>query len=543
MFKILYGDSNPFEGIAPTPFVERDISPIYYAKKQGNMESFSLRGMITGNYCQDGNEFSGFWGKGQELVNRFSKSFQRFQIIEDLGESTGHLYSNGHAIIRSIDFEDSIYAGAVPFSISLDVFREGSFANYGILEPDQTISFEQKDNGDVSVQKSTSAKGFNTDLPALENATLFVQSLTGRVTDLEPAFISSDGMMNAVLISLNEKINRLDGSYEVTEEWLYNNYGNMGDYSIFEKTTTIDSNDDGIQVSINGRLEGGMNETFANLRQDFNNIDFFGFAEEIYESNVGGGELYVKPLSKQIEENSAEKTVTFTLVYSDKLREDPYIVDSLTISNDVENNKICVQGSVEIRSVDNCPYSRWSKVNGYADSFSIVTWIKDRVLSLGYSLNLPNKAVNTSSSYNEQNGIITISATLCDKKISIPNHFDDFVYTVSVVPAMPSFVPFQGLDQGGDFTIQKLGGLKRRAMTIQGNGQISNCSTYEEALASLKTRINNLKNLYLEGDDAFLTQHDVQRGYGSLRNKISFSFGWNENAEKIFPDGTLHSSL
>jgi hypothetical protein len=156
---------------------------------------------------------------------------------------------------------------------------------------------------------------------------------------------------------------------------------------------------------------------------------------------------------------------------------------------------------------------------------------------------MPNKSTNFSHSYNEQAGVISINATLCDKKFLIPTYFDDINYSVSIVPAMPTFVPFQGLDMGGQYTVQKLGGFRRRTLSIQGDGQINNCGTYEQAKASLTSYINNLKNTYLSGSDVYLSQIEINRGSGSLRNKLTFSFTWNEQDTPIFSNSHMHSSL
>lgn len=543
MFKIIYGGSNPFENIAPTPYVERVISPIHYAKKHGDMESYVLNGTITGSFCQDGNEFSGFWGRANQLVSNFSKSFQNFSIVGDVGSSTESLITNGYAIIRSVNFEESIYAGLLPFTVSLDLYRQGTFSNYGILEPKQQVSFQEGTNGNVTISKTTSAKGFNTSYSAIDNAIQFVRGLTGLNPSLTPAFMPTSGLDSAVLISLDEKINRLGGSYEVNESWLYNYLGNNLDYSIYEKTITIDSGIDGSVVSINGKIQGGQKQNFKNLRSDFSSIDFYGLADEIYAENANGS-LFVKPISKQIDENSAERSIGFSYSYSDKITEDPYIIDNISISWNSENNKTCAQANIEIKSTDPCPYTRWSKVKNYSDSFSIVDWMKNRLVSLGYNQTFPNKATNFSISESEQAGTINLSAAFCDKKVIIPDYFDDLNYTVAITPAMPSFVPFQGLDSGGEFTIQKLGGLKRKTLSIQGNGQISSCATYEQAETSLLSYMNSVKDVYLTGDtDIYLTQHNIQKGSASSRNKITFVFSWNEQDDVIFPDILLNSTI
>lgn len=543
MFKIEYGNINPFEGIAPTPYVERVVNPIFYANYHGDTESFILRGVITGIKCPEDNEFESLWQKSNQLIENFSKPFERFRISEDLGGSaSGVLYSNGYAMVKTIDFEESAYARLLPFSISLDVFKEGTFQSYGIFEPSQQVSFENSENGDVKINKVTRAVGFNTSSSALENAVSFVNGITGLSNVTNPLFISNANLTGAVLISFDKKINRLDGSYEVNEGWVYNHYGNHKPYSLYEKTATIDSGDNGVKITINGQIKGGINSSFDNLRSDFSSIDFFGIAEDIYNANAGGT-LYVQPISKQITESSAERTIDFGIVYSDTITEDPYIVDSLNVTYDELENKNCVNTQITIKSIDPCISARWTKVKNYAATFSIMDWTNQQLDDLGYDLILPNAPSSYSSAESEQTGEISLTMGVCERKAVIPPHFDDLTYTISIKPSMPTFVPFQGLDCGGAHTVQKLGGLTRKTLTIQGTGRIASCSTKDQAVASLKTYINGLKLTYLEEDDTFLSQHNIQTGEGDARKNLSFSFSWNENAPTIFSSSYLHSSI
>ncbi|WP_196300839.1 hypothetical protein, partial [Streptococcus pneumoniae] len=88
-------------------------------------------------------------------------------------------------------------------------------------------------------------------------------------------------------------------------------------------------------------------------------------------------------------------------------------------------------------------------VNDFYNSFDITEWIGERLAELGYTLILPSKAKSESVSFNQKAGTINLSASICEKKILVPDNFADFNYTVQISPAMPIFVPFQGLDCGG----------------------------------------------------------------------------------------------
>ena len=284
MFKIKYGGLNPFEGLAPTPFVSREVSTVFYADKYADVNNITLNGILTG--CDPlNNEFSGTYANSKALADSFSKSFQHFQIYEDLGSGVeGIVFTEGHALVNSVTFEESTFAGYVPFTINLRVFEESSFESglFGVLDPVQNESFSDNADGSVTFNRQTSARGFHTNKLAIDNARIFVQSITGGAPSYTPLFVSQSGYDSGVLLSTSESINRLNGSYSVNEEWVYNKEGNIGQASIYNYATEISSGQQGVSVSINGNVIGGRKTSLDDLRSDFSNIDLLSLAEAIY---------------------------------------------------------------------------------------------------------------------------------------------------------------------------------------------------------------------------------------------------------------------
>lgn len=527
MFEILYNNQNPFEGISPTPFVSKDVAPIHLSKFHGDRERISLNGVITGSQCQNENEFSGFWEKANLLVSRFSLPFKNFKIIEDFGFSSGVLTSNGRAIVRNIDFEESVFAGILPYSISLDIYKEGTFESYGILSPSKQTEYKDDENGFIVVTSETKAFGFDSSEQSLTNAKDFVNSLTGFSNLSSPLFIKNIGTGTAVLSSLTKTVNRFEGSYSVSEEWRYAKSGNYGNFSVYDTNVSLEKNNGITNVTVNGSVFGGINSPISGLRQDFNNLDILGIAENVYDAFVSGS-LMSQPITKQITENVSEKRIDFSVGYSDGLDGNINLIDSLSVQIDYENNKTCATSQVTISSNSLCPSSRLQEVKSYASSFDIIDWTIDKLSEYGYSNTWKTKPTSSSSSINEANGTITKGVTICDKKITYPSNFEEFSYSVNISPSIPLFIPFQGVDCLGDYTIQKFAEPKRSNITIQGKG-IYSCSTFDEAKASLKTYINSLKGTYLSSG-AILTKSEISK-QGEDSKEISFSFSWNEHGE------------
>lgn len=573
MFKIFYNNLDAFSGIAPTPFVERTINSVYGAKKNQEVESFSLNGVIIGPHCQDGDEFPFFFDKANQLIDRFSQSFKEFSIVDEFDSGVSTVFSTPHAIVRNVNFPESNFAGILPFTVNIDTFTNDQWLGYGIQSPSQEIKFKDNGDGSVTIEKSVSAVGFQTDKHALDNAVEFVQGYTGWNDFLKPAFINSTNSDGAILMSFDEEIDRLAGSYGVRETWLYDVNGNVSANSFYKIQKSIESGVEGVSINLEGSFEGRHLADWTDLRNDFNLVDFYGVAESFYLENGYTGELAVLPFSKSISENSSSKKINFSFEYRDNVTEDPYLIDQFNASWQREDGKNCINVQLEINSADPCLSERWSKVKTYYENFDIYNYIVSKWNSYRFYFiegggeedksywvtngnkwstfgnywvttfgKLSGSIQSKKVSFNEQKGTISISASLCEKRISVPEEFVDLTYSVQISPSMPTFVPFQGVNDGGNFTIQKLGGLKRKKVLIQGEGVIKSCNTKEEAELSLRDYINNLKNLYISSLDCFLSLNSV-RFSSKDANKMFFSFEWNEDGEAIFDDNILNSSI
>ena len=543
MFKILYNGVNPFDGLAPTPIVQRSVEPIHYARKYGEIEKYTLSGTIVGD-CEAEDGFQDLYDKSNALVAKFALAFKDFSIVEELdGGGTQVLYEGGKATVRSINFEESGFSYLLPFSITLDIYNEASFgANFGVLNPTKTIDFQEQADGTVTISKNTSAKGINTDDSALINAINFVTQEAGLDTDFLPVFISGENIGGAVKVLSEESVDRLEATYSLKESWVYDPNGRAGEEAvIYTSTNSVSYGGAGVKVTVSGDISGGLDTPIEDMRTFWAGLDIYSQAEEFYTSCGYSKVLFEDALSKQISESSSDNKITFSHIFGDSIEEDPYLVDSISINKDVARNKTCVTSQVTIRSVEPCLSARKTKISNYYSSFNIRTYLDARLAELGYDLSLPAYATNTSYSLNEKSGFISLSYAVCEKKVALPSHFSDINYSVDVSPAMPTFVPFQGIDCGEAFTIQELWGLKRRTVTIQGSGVKLPCSSDEEAETALSGYINILKDSYLANTKTFLSAHQVKQGTGSAKNTFTFSFTWNEEGSLELEKSVINS--
>jgi len=537
MFKIIYGDSDPFQGIAPTPFVSRGVSTIFNAQEFADVNRITLNGIVTG--CDpDENEWSGTYERTQMLVNNFGESFQKLTIAEELGEgATGIVFSEGYARISNISFDGSVFAGNVPFTITLDVYDEASFAEgtYGITQPSQNESYEDEGNGQINFTRVTSAKGFRTDQDAVDNARVFVQGITGSYPTISPLMVSASGSNEAVLLGVTENIDRLQGSYSVTETWAYNSIGNINNNSIYNYTVDVKSGNNAPSVNIQGNIIGQTQEDMSLLREDFRDMDILALAEEAYSNAGFSGELNAEPMSRSISEE--RRRIQFNYEYTDQFSGDPYVIDRFRVNSTFTQPKRCIKGSVSIRSNVGCINTRWERVNEFYNDFDPMAWVSEKMASYGYDFEIPSQPASISTQFNEKRSSIDVSVGVCEALGGIPSGFNQFDYSINVTPAQPKFAPYQGINCSGHHIVQKLNGLDRKTVDIQGNGVKNSCVSQEDALTSLNNFINTIKSDYLSGTDTFMTRDSTKFGDTKDPNNLSFNFGWNEEDILRFDSG------
>lgn len=225
---IYYNDEDVFSGISPTPFVTRSNSVINYGKRHGQLGSITLDGTITGT-----DSFESSYDKSLQLLSGFSDNFRTLKIVNDTG--TQETIFENVAKINSINFQESRFHNLVDYSINLEVYEQEHFSenNFGVIDPVDNVALSRSENGDVSISRTVSAKGFHTGhSDALQNAIDFVSNRTGlKFMDALsiPFFVSGSGNgNNLILKSQSEDIDRFNATYSVTEDYAYQELSGAG---------------------------------------------------------------------------------------------------------------------------------------------------------------------------------------------------------------------------------------------------------------------------------------------------------------------------
>lgn len=338
---IYYDNEDVFDNVpCATPFVTRSNSFINYGKKFGQVSSLTLNGTITGN----GNiaDAGGVYQNSLNLISGFRKNFKNLKIVDKTDGDTV-LFDN-IVKINSISFSESTFAAASDFSIDLEAYEDGHFKSgaTGVINPEDTIEFNRRSNGSVSLTRTLSAKGFNRSgdvSNALQNARAFVTGRTGLAYISEyslPNFIGGVGQSgNLVLESQTENIDRFSANYSIVENYVYQNltgtdsdlYGSLN-YPIFKtcsftySPSSLNSAKEEASFNIDWKTTNSTgNEAFAFLRHSvtkyvnklkasngISNIEDSMIQSAVDSFNLNSGSFFYN-----LSENEQEKTISLTI--------------------------------------------------------------------------------------------------------------------------------------------------------------------------------------------------------------------------------------
>lgn len=237
------------------------------------------------------------------------------------------IYENSGIIVRSINFNESNYAGAVDYTIELNSTRVSG----NVIDPTNEFQFTENENKTISLSHSVSAKGINTNLNpnksnALDNAISFVRANTGLANVPSMQFISGN-INKFYLQNFSESIDRLNAIYSVQEAYT-NNYldsslsGNLT-YSI---DINSGSESNSLEISIRGQYKGQKDGNINDLR---NSLNVTGLITGVYN-----GYYNPIPLQYNITENTGENSINFDYSFDNINLPNPYYKYDSNISRD-----------------------------------------------------------------------------------------------------------------------------------------------------------------------------------------------------------------
>ena len=559
--QIKYDGEDPFDGL-PTPFVERSVEYIGDNSTVDAVEQISLRGQIPPSGATNCDRFTYFINEQTSLLNYFSNSYKKFEIIED-GEV---IVSRENVRINSVDFSDSNYSSMLEYAITLSVYRGDFMVHSGVADVSNTISYKENEDKTLSISHEVSARGIRdsesaSSSTALEKAKAFVGAEIARQKiDIPPVLIShakvSDSespmtptvtetafleTVDPILISLNENIDRLSGSYSVSKEYKSDLY--FYEEGLLRYTADLDLSPDGYNiVRISGDITyeedlSGQVE-FDKLVSRYKSFDFFGAAKRL----SGIDSLNKVPLNRSVSKDSSKNILSFSLSYDNNpnfsSENGVETVMDFSFSNDSNFITINVGGSMSARlGIKN----RWEVAKNAFDILDIAAQAKTAYEShledvLGYDNSLMekmpfnNNILEKSISFNKSEGIVDFSYSF-DNFSQTPDNtvFKMFDYNVSVSHPTSQFAANK--EYLGSWVVQDSGSSPRGSKNVSG-------SAVKKAGVTCQKATEEIIKFMSEKEQNGLTETKRDISFDGI-SSFSFDFAWStQDSVKMLGEST-----
>lgn len=509
---------------------------IEFGGRWGQQNTFTLRGQITGN-C----EGSGFFiQKKNQIVSGFAEDFKSLEFYESGSPFTG--YRN--AKLESISFDAHNYgAGILGYQVSISCYPSGYFSGaYGVLEPSEVFSFQEGEDGTLSVSHNISAKGFCTTggiSNALENAKNWVQARTGWSSQVLPAYAS--GVTGGLCLqSLRENYDRLNGTYSVSESYIGDRYFGVAN-GFLRYSIAVASGEDGTcSASLDGSIRNCKYGTISGLRDKYRAFDAFSAAVQQYKEVTNLTDLNPTPVSKSISEARNGSLISFSYSWNNDSR-GPVVVEYQTsFDYSYEEDLVSADVSASIFSKD--PYSsgRWDAVLDVANSISLYP-VASAEYALFISQVAPHMAATPLSTYkisearteDEYNCRVQLRESY-NNAPRPPVGFQTLSSSIRVTPALNKYSAAPILDGTGSYYLFDLGYKSRAAIDIQVAG-IADYDFGDSATGALKYKVESLRSDYFQGTEMLLESQSISTGNNSFgkQSSISAQFSADQTAFSV----------
>jgi len=530
--KIIY-DSFDF-GDQPTPFLSSQENFLKYGENFGSEESYSLNGQLTGR------DFNDLRSEQLKLISGFSKDFGIF-IVKDFKPYEAEVMVRSGVKIDSIDFGQSKYNKIIDYNISFTAYPVDYFGdNYGVIDPQESWSFEEGNDGIVSISHLISAKGIETPQAdsydkssSLQNAIDYVRQRTGSTqTFISPHFICKDSDYSLNLNSLQESIDRVQGTYSVTESYSSDLYGNSG---ILRYSADIDSSIDAPNsISIKGRLEGSIGDPISIIRNRFLTYDWFSTASEFLTNQFGSTSIGQEPLQKDITEDLFNNYINFSYSFGDdeSIRDQVRVDTNISINSGTSLVSVSVGGSITSSADKSIRSGLIQSAFEDINIFDIANGEFNAFFGGNAPKSLSNRVTADSFSRDSDTFAINFDQSFDNKDAPEEDFFKEVKTSLSFTPSKISIASSALPGKGGKYDTIDLEIKNRAYLDISLNAILETGSSLsmDQLVSSLKVKSNDMLSEY--GKLQSLNLEGVSIGTGdplSITLNSKYSFESNKN--------------
>jgi hypothetical protein len=494
-----------------TPFVSLEVEEVWQAGRLGYVRTVTLNGTIP----------SGGTSQITGLRDCFAANFKPF-IAPNITMSG--------AQVQEISFGSQNYIGKVDYTVTL---RDYSGFTLGVTEPVDEVSFQDQQDGSVIINHRISALGISTSgdaNAAFNSAKSFVLGRTGTSTinSLTTSFINAANKAHVYAVSQQESINRLAGTYSVTEVFRYDPLRDVVSNTCRRFSVELNSgiNDDYMQTTVNGIYQVGKDAYDSGLFAQVSQSELYNVASTMV---VG---LNPAPLSFNVESESASQNLyTRTLNVRAVFDNSPigsFFDYDFEAAKDYHNGvtQLNIRGAImgsgrHVRRKFQSAKAFFDLVMGGSDGAK--SYIYNAAISgasaLGYtaySFNPQPKAL--SIAFNSGQGVITINASFDDGPFV--SGYSEFGWQASSDCGLNVFKPHPSANLNGSYVIQDLGIINRTSVSIVGNFAFPATGTFSKIdHAGIRTKLINLEgavNAFGEAEGYTLSSGEaIKSGFNS----------------------------
>jgi hypothetical protein len=527
---IKYGD---FVFPSPLPLVSKTEERVDAGGRWAVSQSITIDGQITGLSQND--IYSGRYS----IITGLSKSYREFLVIEDTSginpktSSNGKLDAHGNldrhywpakdsqgnptpsfntgdgwspvgadvvvsgafTRVDDISFDENKYfsnGGVLNYSVSLQCFNPETFNNaFRVINPVDSIEYSESEENIVEVSHKVSAQGINAHFSdwgdtgnAFAQAKAWVSTRTGNNNNwqfiMKPILISGRNIGNAVLMSQNESIDRIAGTYSVDEKWQYNPSGHLSTKSFQKYSFSISSgsNDDYHSVDTSLDIKGGLDISLVDLRNEVPSIN------NIWTTTTGEtlltGISYF-PNSYKVKEDEDAKTITVSASFDNNTGSfnadptsigfNPFFDYGVSVEEDSisQTCRISIDGSLTLRK--NQLYS-WNYLQTYFDEVITTKYLYDKATGHFADLNTGNHPLNpnpSSYSVTEKSGVPSINVNITFSDEDWVTGYSEANWNISQTPSIAQYKSKASAFHNGDWVVPYLGYYNREKIGFSYN--------------------------------------------------------------------------
>ncbi len=360
----------------------------------------------------------------------------------------------------------------------------------------------------------------------------FVIPRTGLNPSIIPAFVSTPSGFNPCLKSMEEKINRFNGTYGITETYVADQY--YGVDGVLRYTVNFDCKEDGLaEVSVQGTIDGcGLAADVSAIRARYQTLNFYALAEEIYFASTNSTGLNPAFLSRNFNEDPYARRLTFNVTYDNTTGNQVYLDYGVNLDSGEDGITLVtwngdIKGRGDLRT-------RWDNVYNYYKTFDPFPTANTVYLEFSNGAwPLVVKPLTKTVTLDKFNGQIGLNYTWDNKSLPWAG-FETLDYTFNFTPSLRKIIANPLLNLCNlDYYVADAGYIQRGSFTVEGRGRLkcdlTPAAAQTLAVNSVKFNANQLFAANFSTLNPLLEVNNITKGLYDL----SFRFQWSSDGPEF----------